>query len=190
MKLGWTCKSTFNFRWEWAGCLRIAHGSVFTSGMRLIRTQFVCGFSLSSSSLPDLSLLFFFFPPQPSHMKICPLLTHTRTYTHTHKRLFFSATRGLRVLDEAPGRRHLQYATCIKVCIRCTIGPKMTAFYTSTHHHAFLWIHTSPVVSCARLLFTLSTSRQKLCCTGLVRTEVEMVPVLKWVRVVKSSGYS
>lgn len=95
----------------------------------MIRTQFVCGFSLSSSSLLGLSLLFFSPPPQPSHMKTCPL------HTHTHDS--FSATRGLRALDETPGRRHLQYATCIKVCTRCTIGPKMTAFYTSTHHYAF-----------------------------------------------------
>ena len=86
------CKSTFNFRWEWAGCLRIAHGSIFTFGMWLIRTQIVCRFSLSSFSLLSLSLVFF-PPPQPSHMKTCFLLSLTHTHAHTHTKDSFSATR-------------------------------------------------------------------------------------------------
>ncbi len=85
------------------------------------------------------------YSPRPSHVKTCPL------HTHTHS-LFSNVRIMCAGCVQTSGRQHLQDMTYIKVCVRFMTGPELSALYTSTlyfckytHFHTFMLFY---VLSC------------------------------------------
>lgn len=136
-----------------------------------------CRFSLSSSF--RLSLLSP-YSRQPSHVKTCPLHTHSP----------FSATCGLCVLDvyKTSGRRHLQDMTHINVCVWFMTGPEISALYTSTHLCTFANTHTLFCFTCSVDRIEHKQAKSNIAVHTLsLEAEAEMAlrsSCLRWVMVV------
>lgn len=111
----------------------------------------------------NLSQIFsvFLFSSRSSSPYSPQLLRHEDHVLST--RVFYSNMWITRAGVQTSGRQHLQDMTYMEVSVRYMTLPEMSALYTSSHLCTFTNTHTLScfcVVSCAQLLFTLSTCRQ------------------------------